>query len=110
MDGAGKWIIGGVALATGAWAVSYPVLLRHRCLTWGATPDEVARVLPGRRTARHCRHRLDARRDDRRSVGRSLALERLAAHAVLQPAVHGARQSRHGAQEAPPDQEASRTP
>ena len=47
MGGAGKRIIGGVALATGVWAVSYPVLLRHRCLTWGATPDEVARVLPG---------------------------------------------------------------
>ena len=36
-----------MALATGLWAVSYPVLFRHRCLTWGATPDEVARVLPG---------------------------------------------------------------
>ncbi len=47
MRGARKRIIGGVAVATGVWAVSYPVLLRHRCLTWGATPDEVARVLPG---------------------------------------------------------------
>jgi hypothetical protein len=47
MGGAGKRIIGGVALATGLWAASYPVLLRRRCLTWGATPDEVARVLPG---------------------------------------------------------------
>jgi hypothetical protein len=47
MGGARKRIVGGVALATGLWAVSYPVLFRHRCLTWGATPDEVARVLPG---------------------------------------------------------------
>jgi hypothetical protein len=47
MGGARKRIIGGLALATGAWAVSYPVLLRRRCLTWGATPDEVARALPG---------------------------------------------------------------
>jgi hypothetical protein len=47
MRGARKRIIGGVALATGLWAVSYPVLFRRRCLTWGATPDEVARVLPG---------------------------------------------------------------
>ena len=47
MRGAGKRIIGGVALATGVWAVSYPALFRQRCLTWGATPDEVARVLPG---------------------------------------------------------------
>jgi hypothetical protein len=40
-------IIAGVALATGLWAATYPVLFRHRCLTWGSTPDEVARVLPG---------------------------------------------------------------
>jgi hypothetical protein len=36
-----------MALATGLWAASYPVLFRRRCLTWGATPAEVARVLPG---------------------------------------------------------------
>jgi hypothetical protein len=47
MGEVGKRIIGGVALATGVWAVSYPPLFRRRCLTWGATPDEVARVLPG---------------------------------------------------------------
>jgi hypothetical protein len=47
MGGAGKRILGGVALAAGIWAISYPVLFRHRYLTWGATPDEVARVLPG---------------------------------------------------------------
>jgi hypothetical protein len=40
-------IFAGVALATGLWAATYPVLFRRRCLTWGATPDEVARVLPG---------------------------------------------------------------
>jgi hypothetical protein len=40
-------IIGGAALATGLAAASYPLLLRRRCLTWGATPDEVARGLPG---------------------------------------------------------------
>ena len=45
--GRGTRIIGGGALATGLWAASYPVLFRRRCLTWGATPDEVARVLPG---------------------------------------------------------------
>jgi hypothetical protein len=47
MGGAGRRIIGGVALGAGVWAVSYPVLFRHRCLTWGATPDEAVRVLPG---------------------------------------------------------------
>ena len=47
MGGAGKRIIGGVALAAGVWAVSYPALLRQWCLTWGATPDEVERELPG---------------------------------------------------------------
>jgi hypothetical protein len=47
MSGTRKRIIGGVALATSLAAASYPVLLRQRCLTWGATPDEVARELPG---------------------------------------------------------------
>ncbi|MDX6522457.1 MAG: hypothetical protein QOJ31_532 [Gaiellales bacterium] len=47
MSRAAKRIIGGAALATGLTAASYPALLRHRCLTWGATPDEVARRLPG---------------------------------------------------------------
>jgi hypothetical protein len=28
-------------------AISYPLLWRRRCLTWGATPDEVSRELPG---------------------------------------------------------------
>jgi len=45
--GPGTRIIAGLALATGLWAASYPVLFRRRCLTWGATSDEVARELPG---------------------------------------------------------------
>jgi hypothetical protein len=36
-----------VALAIGLVAASYPLLFRRRCLTWGATPDEVTRGLPG---------------------------------------------------------------
>lgn len=33
--------------AAGAAALSYPLLFRRRCLTWGARPAEVARPLPG---------------------------------------------------------------
>jgi hypothetical protein len=40
-------IIGGAGLAAGAVGLSYPLLLRRRCLTWGARPDEVGRELPG---------------------------------------------------------------
>ncbi len=47
MSGARARIIGGAALATGLAASSYPLLFRRRCLTWGATPDEVGRRLPG---------------------------------------------------------------
>jgi hypothetical protein len=47
MGGTRKRIIGGVAVATSLAVASYPVLLRQRCLTWGATPDEIARDLPG---------------------------------------------------------------
>jgi len=47
MVGTRKRIIGGVVLATSLAAASYPLLLRQRCLTWGATPDEIARGLPG---------------------------------------------------------------
>jgi hypothetical protein len=47
MGGTRRRIIGGVALATSLAAASYPVLLRQWCLTWGATPDEIARGLPG---------------------------------------------------------------
>jgi hypothetical protein len=42
-----RMIIGRIGLATGLVAASYPVVFRHRCLTWGATPDEVAGTLPG---------------------------------------------------------------
>jgi hypothetical protein len=31
----------------GVAVVSYPLFWRSRCLTWGATPDEVSRELPG---------------------------------------------------------------
>jgi hypothetical protein len=38
----------GTGLATaGLLAVAYPLLLRRWCLHWGATPDEVVRVIPG---------------------------------------------------------------
>ncbi|WP_433664618.1 SRPBCC family protein [Nocardia sp. CA-128927] len=30
-----------------ALALSYEAILRRRCLTWGATTDEVARIMPG---------------------------------------------------------------
>jgi hypothetical protein len=39
-------IVTSAGLAAGACA-SYPLLWRNWCLTWGATPDEVARELPG---------------------------------------------------------------
>ena len=37
---------GGAALAVGA-TVAYPTLWRQRCMTWGATDDEVGRKMPG---------------------------------------------------------------
>jgi hypothetical protein len=40
-------IVAGSGLAIGLAAVSYPLLLRRWCLTWGATADEVSRELPG---------------------------------------------------------------
>jgi hypothetical protein len=40
-------IVGMAGVAAGAAALSYPLLLRRRCLTWGARPDEVTRRLPG---------------------------------------------------------------
>ena len=40
-------IIGGATLTAGAEAMCYPLLFRRRRLTWGATPEEVARALPG---------------------------------------------------------------
>jgi hypothetical protein len=45
--GKGARIVGGASLAVGAAAVSYPLTYRNQCLTWGATPDEVATNLPG---------------------------------------------------------------
>ena len=38
---------GGTALAIGAAVAAYPWLWRQRCLTWGATADEVTRKMPG---------------------------------------------------------------
>jgi len=40
-------IAAGAGLAIALAMVSYPTLWRRQCLTWGATPDEVARELPG---------------------------------------------------------------
>ncbi len=39
--------ITGAALAAGAGAVAYPVFFRRRCLSWGATAEEMSRKLPG---------------------------------------------------------------
>ena len=47
MDATRTRIIGCVGLATGLAAGTYLLLLRRRCLTWGATHDEVARPIPG---------------------------------------------------------------
>jgi hypothetical protein len=40
-------VAGAGALAAGLAAVAYPVLLRRWCMTWGATPAEVTREIPG---------------------------------------------------------------
>jgi hypothetical protein len=40
-------ILAGAGLTAGALAVSYPIVWRTKCLTWGATFDEVARNIPG---------------------------------------------------------------
>lgn len=40
-------VVAGSGLAIGLAAVSYPLLWRRWCLTWGATADEVSRELPG---------------------------------------------------------------
>jgi len=47
MSGARVRKVAGFGVAAGLLAASYPVLLRNRCLNWGATPDEVARTIPG---------------------------------------------------------------
>jgi hypothetical protein len=66
----GSW---GVALAAGVWAVSYPALFRHRCLTWGRRPTKP----PGCYRATNCSPLpTSSRRAPLRSTpaGRSLAL------------------------------------
>ncbi len=40
-------IMAAAGLAAGAAALGYRLLLRDKCLTWGATPEEVSRPLPG---------------------------------------------------------------
>ncbi|HEY7362445.1 MAG TPA: hypothetical protein VH642_16635, partial [Streptosporangiaceae bacterium] len=47
MSGAWLRVAGGAGLAAAAAALSYPWLFRRQCLTWGATPEEAARELPG---------------------------------------------------------------
>jgi hypothetical protein len=47
MDATRTRIVGCIGLAAGLAAGAYPLLLRRRCLTWGATRDEVARPFPG---------------------------------------------------------------
>ena len=47
MSGAWLRVAGGAGLAVAAAALSYPWLLRRPFLTWGATPEEAARELPG---------------------------------------------------------------
>jgi hypothetical protein len=47
MSGGRMRIIGAAGLAAGAAALSYPLLFRRWCLTWGARPGEVTRELPG---------------------------------------------------------------
>ncbi len=47
MTGRGNRILSGAGLAVGLLAASYPLLWREWCLTWGATPEEVASTLRG---------------------------------------------------------------
>jgi hypothetical protein len=42
-----KRAIGAALLTAGVVSAAYPLLLRKWCLTWGATPDEVAADIPG---------------------------------------------------------------
>ena len=64
-----------VVLSAAALAVLYPVALRRRILTWGAT-DAEARRASRRRTARGRRRRHHARDQDRRARVRRLAVAR----------------------------------
>lgn len=47
MAGKGAGIIASAGLAAGMAALAYPLFFRRWCLSWGATPAEVSRVLPG---------------------------------------------------------------
>jgi hypothetical protein len=47
MSGGPMRVVGGAVLVAGTAALSYPLVLRRRCLTWGARPEEVARELSG---------------------------------------------------------------
>ena len=40
-------VAAGIPILFGALAASYPLVWRNSCLTWGATPEEVARSMPG---------------------------------------------------------------
>src|ERR1019366_4979803 len=40
-------ILVGAGVAAGAATLSYPLIFRRRCLTWGARPEEGTRELPG---------------------------------------------------------------
>ena len=42
-----KRALGAALLTAGAVSAAYPLLLRKRCLTWGATPDEITADIPG---------------------------------------------------------------
>ncbi|MBO3752995.1 hypothetical protein J5X84_43710 [Streptosporangiaceae bacterium NEAU-GS5] len=42
-----KSLVRATLTAGTAAAIAYPLFLRRRCLTWGATPEEAARALPG---------------------------------------------------------------
>jgi len=47
MTNRGVRVIGAGAVVVGLVVAAYPLLLRRRCLTWGATDDEVHRAIPG---------------------------------------------------------------
>jgi hypothetical protein len=42
-----KGVLGSTSLVAAGAAAAYPLLLRDRCLTWGASPEEVSREMPG---------------------------------------------------------------
>ena len=60
----------GVAGVGGVAAAAYAMLLRNRCLTWGATSREAGRAMPGTSCCR-CRHPLHPGRHDRRAAAPS---------------------------------------